>query len=161
MFMSRNLALITRLCRDAGLVAAVALPFMGEAALADGALVRRWVAHDSGGRAISWMEVEQASNGTLQAKLLRAPAGFAANAVCSRCSGSLKDRPMAGFPIAVGLQRDGDKWRGQIIDARNGDAYTGFLRRAGDELEMRGYIGLEALGQSQMWRRMAGDPPRS
>lgn len=55
------------------------------------------------------------------------------------------------------LKPDGEQvWsNGSILDPANGKTYRSKVRllNGGDKLEVRGYIGIEALGRSQTWVR--------
>ena len=59
--------------------------------------------------------------------------------------------------IAEGLTKDGDQYTdGKILDPENGKIYNCKmqLNEAGDELEVRGYIGISLIGRSQIWKRV-------
>ncbi|EIK54521.1 hypothetical protein YO5_17185 [Stutzerimonas stutzeri TS44] len=55
------------------------------------------------------------------------------------------------------LKPDGEQvWsNGSILDPANGKTYRSKVRLldGGDKLEVRGYIGIEALGRNQTWVR--------
>jgi uncharacterized protein (DUF2147 family) len=58
--------------------------------------------------------------------------------------------------ILTGLTKDGTNYvGGQILDPDNGKVYRSKIRLidAGRKLDVRGYIGIPALGRSQVWLR--------
>lgn len=98
------------------------------------------------------------SNGELTGKiekLFRAP-DQDQNPLCDKCSGELKDKPVVGMSILTGLKKDGDEYTGgQILDPGNGKTYKSKLsiEENGQKLQVRGYIGIPALGRTQTWIR--------
>lgn len=81
--------------------------------------------------------------------------------VCTRCEGSLRNKPVVGMAILRGLKRDGDRWvDGSILDPENGKTYraTVWLDRH-DRLRVRGYWG--PFYRTQTWRRAGGHEPES
>ncbi len=77
--------------------------------------------------------------------------------VCDKCTDERKDQPIIGMTIATGLKKNGNKYDGgKILDPDNGKVYKCkmTLNEAGDEMEMRGYIGFSLLGRTQVWKRM-------
>lgn len=88
-------------------------------------------------------------------KLFTQNAGTPA-AVCSQCSGALKDQPIVGLTILSGMQLQGPQYGGgQILDPGNGQTYRCTLELADDgrKLKVRGYIGMPLLGRTQVWQR--------
>lgn len=78
-------------------------------------------------------------------------------AVCDKCTDERKNQPIIGMVIAEGLKENGNKYDGgHILDPDNGKVYkcNMTLNEAGDELEVRGYIGISLLGRSQVWLRV-------
>ena len=89
-------------------------------------------------------------------KLFR-EAGEDQNPKCDKCEGILKDHPILGMTILVGMKRDGDEYSGgQILDPANGKMYRSkmSLTDNGRKLKVRGYIGVPLLGRSQIWVRV-------
>lgn len=61
-----------------------------------------------------------------------------------------------GLVILSGVTKDGDEYvGGQILDPDNGKVYRSKLRLSqnGQQLSVRGYIGVPMLGRSQTWLR--------
>ncbi len=79
------------------------------------------------------------------------------DAVCDKCTDYRKDQPIIGMTIANGLKKNGEKYDdGKILDPDNGKLYKCkiTLNDAGDELEVRGYIGFSLFGRTQVWNRI-------
>jgi uncharacterized protein (DUF2147 family) len=79
------------------------------------------------------------------------------DAVCDKCKDERKDQPIIGMTIVKGLKKNGDKYDGgNILDPENGKVYKCkmTLNENGNELEVRGYIGISLLGRSQIWTRV-------
>ncbi|MBB3224574.1 DUF2147 domain-containing protein [Pseudoduganella umbonata] len=98
------------------------------------------------------------SNGVLKGrveKLYRAP-GEDQHPTCDNCKGEDKGRPVIGLSIIDGMKKDGDAYGGgTILDPENGKVYKSRMKllEGGAKLEVRGYIGIPALGRSQTWIR--------
>ena len=59
--------------------------------------------------------------------------------------------------IVKGMKQNGDKYDGgKILDPEEGKVYKCkmTLNEAGDQLEVRGYIGISLIGRSQIWTRV-------
>lgn len=79
-----------------------------------------------------------------------------ADAVCEKCSDERKGKPVQGMTILSGLKPEGSEWGGgEILDPNNGKVYKARIKLAdaGRKLEMRGYIGVPAVGRTQTWLR--------
>jgi len=76
--------------------------------------------------------------------------------ICKRCEGALKDQPIEGMVIMVGVSKDSHVWDGgTIVDPKSGKTYKVKLSMGGDgqKLDVRGYIGISLLGRTQTWIR--------
>lgn len=70
---------------------------------------------------------------------------------------SLWSRPIIGLELLTGFAADGQtKWKGgRIYNPRDGKTYKSTLTLNADgTLKVRGYIGIPALGQTQVWSRV-------
>jgi uncharacterized protein (DUF2147 family) len=67
----------------------------------------------------------------------------------------LATRPVIGLPIVEGFTYKGDDlWAdGTIYDPNNGKTYKCKIRRDGDTLNVRGYIGFSFIGRTTQWQR--------
>lgn len=79
------------------------------------------------------------------------------DALCIKCEGELKDKPILGMKIFNGLERTGNNeyGRGTIFDPENGDSYRCkiWLNESNpNELMVRGYVAF--FYRTQTWVRM-------
>ena len=103
------------------------------------------------------IEISEASNGTLQARIVRLiDTSKGAAPLCDKCSGSRRNQPIVGMTIAWGLRRKGAAWEGgRILDPENGKEYSVRMTpvAGGRKLEVRGFLGFALLGRTQVWTR--------
>jgi uncharacterized protein (DUF2147 family) len=128
------------------------------AALAQNTPVGKWrTIDDKTGKVKSIVEIYEASNGTLQGKVLQLiNSDKGPNAICDLCKGANHNKPVTGMVIAWGLQHEGNVWDdGKILDPKNGKVYSAKMTPidGGAKLEVRGYMGFSLLGRSQTWIR--------
>lgn len=78
------------------------------------------------------------------------------DAKCDKCPGSDKGKPIKGLTIIKGLKKDGNEWSsGKILDPVSGKEYKCVIKLNGSsKLDVRGYLGIQALGRTQTWVRM-------
>jgi len=117
---------------------------------------------DESGQAKSIVQITD-NNGELQAhivKLLnRSPEDIARDgevALCKKCDGERKDKPVEGMNIMWGVHKDDAVWDGgHILDPKSGKVYKVKLSMldGGQKLNVRGYIGFSWVGRSQVWER--------
>jgi uncharacterized protein (DUF2147 family) len=69
---------------------------------------------------------------------------------------SLRNRPLCGLEIGIDFHRiDADHLDGgHLYDPESGRTYKGTITSAGDELNLRGYIGIPLLGRTEVWHRV-------
>ncbi len=135
-------------------VALLALP--GAASAQDAALGRWRTIDDNTGKPRSIVEVYDAGNGTVAARVLRVLDPGKPDPVCGKCSGERHDKPVVGMVIAWGLHRSGRRLDGgSILDPDNGKVYSVRMTpvAGGQKLEVRGYLGVALLGRTQVWLR--------
>ncbi len=77
-------------------------------------------------------------------------------AKCDKCPGADKGKPIKGLTIIKGLKKDGSSYSGgTIIDPNSGKEYKCAIKLNGSEkLDVRGYVGIQALGRTQTWIRV-------
>ena len=98
------------------------------------------------------------NNGELSGRierLFRAP-DQDQNPVCDKCEDARKNQPLIGMVILDGMKRDGDEYTGgSILDPASGKIYRSKMEvvEDGRKLNVRGYIGIPALGRTQTWAR--------
>ena len=74
--------------------------------------------------------------------------------LCSKCTGSLKDKPVVGMVILKGLKATDEGYEGgEILDPANGKTYKCKLWLENGVLHLRGYIG--PFFRTQEWHRLA------
>ncbi|SUO97552.1 DUF2147 domain-containing protein [Suttonella ornithocola] len=85
-------------------------------------------------------------------KLLQKP-----GAICDKCTGNNKNKPIEGMVILWGLKPDGEnEWTGgEILDPSSGKTYKLKIKLSSDgkTLEVHGYIGVSLLGRTQVWQK--------
>ncbi|MEQ7420488.1 DUF2147 domain-containing protein [Xanthomonas campestris pv. campestris] len=139
----------------------VALPLAAASLLAQAAdsPVGRWkTIDDETSKPKSVVQIEQAANGTLSGKVVEIlQSNHGPNPTCDKCDGALKGKPIKGMTILWGLKPDGTAvWGGgSVLDPAKGKTYKAkiTLTEGGKKLQMRGYVGIEALGRTQTWVR--------
>ncbi|MCW2001702.1 uncharacterized protein (DUF2147 family) [Xanthomonas arboricola] len=139
----------------------LALPLAAASLLAQAAdsPVGRWkTIDDETGKPKSVVQIEQAANGTLSGKVVEIlQSNHGPNPTCDKCDGALKGKPIKGMTILWGLKPDGTAvWGGgSVLDPAKGKTYKAkvTLTDSGKKLQMRGYVGIEALGRTQTWVR--------
>lgn len=89
---------------------------------------------------------------------------------CTKCEGADKNAQVLGLALIKGMKRKGTRYEdGTILDPRDGTVYRAVMQLSpdGTQLEVRGFLGIEMLGRSQIWKRLpdnamdpAPTPPR-
>jgi uncharacterized protein (DUF2147 family) len=80
-------------------------------------------------------------------------------AVCIKCPGELRNKPLRGMRILWGLKQSARNPRvfegGRVLDPDSGRIYNAKVTLAPDNasLTMRGFLGIETVGRSQTWLR--------
>ena len=81
--------------------------------------------------------------------------GYTPKEKCVNCPAPYTDKPILGLDILKGLKYDKDNsyTGGKILDPLSGKTYSmkAKLSANGKRLQMRGYVGVSALGRSQTW----------
>ncbi|HTZ02402.1 MAG TPA: DUF2147 domain-containing protein [Xanthobacteraceae bacterium] len=81
------------------------------------------------------------------------------NVVCDQCKDDRHDQRWLGLEIIRGMKREDDTSKysgGSILDPRDGKIYHAIMKLSpdGQTLTVRGYIGIELLGENQYWTRL-------
>ena len=68
---------------------------------------------------------------------------------------ALRQRPLCGLTMLGDFQQvDANRWGdGWIYSPENGKTYRATMTLDGDQLKLRGYIGIPLLGETQTWTR--------
>lgn len=65
---------------------------------------------------------------------------------------NLRSRKLMGLPVLTELTQDGDVWRGDIYDPKEGKTYRSEIRRkSANRLEVKGCVAI--FCQTQVWTR--------
>ncbi len=75
---------------------------------------------------------------------------------CHKCEGKRRGKPVEGLMILRGMMyKNGFYSGGYILDARSGKEYRChiYIVNHGQEMKMRGYLGLPILGKTVYWHR--------
>ncbi|NLN57852.1 MAG: DUF2147 domain-containing protein [Gammaproteobacteria bacterium] len=95
-------------------------------------------------------------NGTLTASIQSILTPGEENA-CTKCEGPYHNKSLKGLTVVRGLKNTGGTSYdgGSILDPQTGNTYKlkGKLANGGKKLELRGFIGVAALGRNQTWIR--------
>lgn len=78
-----------------------------------------------------------------------------ANPNCTDCKDDRKNKPILGLEIIRGLKKEGNEFTGgTITDPKSGKTYKCTIKREGDKLNVRGYLGISAFGRTQTWQKV-------
>ena len=74
---------------------------------------------------------------------------------CGDCEGTYENADLRTVPLIEGMEWNKDEFAGgRIVDPTSAKSYKATMKLDGpDELRVRGYIGIRALGRTQVWRR--------
>jgi hypothetical protein len=137
------------------------LAFAGPLRAAEPSAAGMWAQIDEKGRVGGWFlifEHDGVYEGAI-AKMFLKP-GEDPHPICTHCSGDQKNAPSLGLTIIKGMQRKGLVYQnGSILDPRDGFVYHAKMTLSpdGQQLTLRGYLGIALFGQSQVWKRLPDD----
>jgi uncharacterized protein (DUF2147 family) len=73
---------------------------------------------------------------------------------CTACKDDRKGKPILGMEIIRGLKKEDNEFTGgTITDPKTGKTYKCTITKDGDQLNVRGYIGLSLIGRTQTWQK--------
>lgn len=115
--------------------------------------------NDDTGALEALIRIEKAADNSYEGRVEKILPATAENAAlrCTRCKGSLRNRPVIGLRILSGLKRK-DKVsfvEGEITDPDDGQTYRCNVRFTddGNTIEVTGYLSFNWIGHSEIWRR--------
>lgn len=119
---------------------------------------------DVSGKPKAILQISMDANNTLSGHIVKtfATPGERKLIFCTACKDERHNQPILGLVILEQLKHsetDPLAWEnGQILDPKNGNFYHCNLRVAdnGQQLRVRGYIGLPMFGRSQTWVKING-----
>jgi len=115
---------------------------------------------DETGKEESIFQIYKATDGKYYGKLVKLLEPDKKGAVCDKCTGADKDKPLEGLILMRGLVEDGKILSGgKITDPKNGKVYN--VKVSIDEktgkLKIRGSLDkMGALGRTQYWVKRKG-----
>jgi uncharacterized protein (DUF2147 family) len=123
-----------------------------------------WEKVDSYGAPVAWFRIIDC-NSVYQGKMAKIfprpgeedPSSWR----CTACQGDQRNTPVIGLTFIKGMKRNGLAYEdGSILDPRTGFVYGAKMELSpdGQQLTVRGYLGIPILGQTEVWRRI---PDRS
>jgi len=122
-----------------------------------------WEARDSSGHPTAWF-LFSGKNEVYSARLVKgfkpANSDTPPKEICSECPGNKKGAHIMGLTLFWGMKRDGLHYdEGSVLDPRDGSVYHALMNLSedGQELEVRGYVGVKMFGKSQTWYRLPDD----
>ena len=136
---------------------AIGVAAMPMLAFAQQSPIGKWkTIDDETGKAKSIVEITQASNGTLQGRVIEIlQSDRGPNPTCDKCKGANKGKPVKGMTILWGLRPDGaGKWAGgTVLDPAKGKTYKSKLeiKDGGKKLGMSGCVAF--ICREQTWIR--------
>ena len=116
---------------------------------------------DRTGEKLSIVEIRKGADGTFRGKILyRYPVpGGVALTHCTKCPPPYTNQPIVGLEFFSGFKQDEKNPNlyvdGRVLEPKSGKIYKGKanLSADGKRLRLRGYVGISALGRTQVWIR--------
>lgn len=118
-----------------------------------------WEKADASGKPDGWFRLME-RNGVYEGQLVKMfpkPGEDPASWRCSKCQGDQKDAPVLGITMIKGMKRQGLAYEGgNILDPRDGSINSARMDVSpdGQQLSVRGYLGISLLGRTEVWRRL-------
>ncbi|SME96167.1 DUF2147 domain-containing protein [Pseudogulbenkiania subflava] len=133
---------------------ALAGGMLAQSALAQSAAGTWKTIDDETKQAKALVQISEGADGQLSGKIIKL--FNKPDAVCEKCDGANKGKPVNGLTIVWGLKKDGEAWNGgEILDPKSGKVYSAKMKLVdgGNRLEVRGFLGVSLLGRTQVWER--------
>ena len=122
---------------------------------------------DRTGEQLSIVEIRKGADGRYHGKIAyRYPVpGGAALINCTKCPPPYTNQPIVGLEFFSGFKQDEKNpnlyMDGRVLEPKSGKIYKGKanLSADGKRLRLRGYVGISALGRTQVWIRTDSPNP--
>ena len=116
---------------------------------------------DRTGEKLSIVEIRKGADGTFRGKILyRYPVpGGVALTHCTKCPPPYTNQPIVGLEFFSGFKQDEKNPNlyvdGRVLEPKSGKIYKAkaTVTADGKRLRLRGYVGISALGRTQVWIR--------
>jgi uncharacterized protein (DUF2147 family) len=111
------------------------------------------------GKPLALITVKTVGGGEVQGWLAGALNGDPPNRICDKCQGAQHNQRITGMRVLWALMPDPSaplSWKdGSILDPDSGNIFSAKMTESADgkTLTVRGYMGVEALGRTQIWLR--------
>jgi uncharacterized protein (DUF2147 family) len=119
-----------------------------------------WERVDSTGAPAAWFRILDCG-GVYQGRMVKIfaspPGQRPEDWRCTACSGAQRNAPVLGLTFIDGMKRNGLAYEGgSILDPRTGLVYSARMDLSpdGQQIGVRGYLGIELLGHTETWRRL-------
>ncbi|TDM00054.1 MAG: DUF2147 domain-containing protein [Flavobacteriaceae bacterium] len=112
---------------------------------------------DVDGKPSSYVKIFKSKDGKYYGNVVKIMDPKEQDSKCDDCTDYRKNQKILGMQILKDLKQEGKTTKysgGNILDPENGKVYKCFVVLNGDKLQVKGYIGIEALGRSQTWYRV-------
>lgn len=114
---------------------------------------------DKTGSRKALIEISKTAQNTYVGKIVKITPrpGYTPQEKCSKCPPPYTDQPILGLEVFHGLQeiRENVYANGKVLDPLTGGIYSmkGKLAQNKKRLHLRGYLGVSAIGRTQIWIR--------
>lgn len=138
------------------IICLISLLFFGVSVSNAQSVFGKWkTVDDETGKTKSIVEIYE-SNGKVFGKVKQLLEKGREDAVCIKCEGDLKNKPVVGMNVVLGLKQDGEEYTGgKLFDPEKGKFYKGKIwlnPENPNQLMVRGYIAF--LYRTQTWLRV-------
>ena len=111
------------------------------------------------GKSEGWFLIYPNSEGIYEGAIAKMfiPPGENQHPICAKCQGDQQNKPSLGLTIIKNMHRNGMNYEnGTILDPRDGNVYNAVMQLSpdGQQLTVRGYLGIALFGRNQIWHRL-------
>jgi uncharacterized protein (DUF2147 family) len=110
------------------------------------------------GKSDGWFFISE-HGGTYEGAIVKMflKSGDPPNPICTKCPGDQQGMPWLGLTIIKGMMRKGLEYEhGTILNPIDGNEWSALMRLSqdGQDLTVRGFLGIAFLGKDQYWKRL-------